>query len=113
MIFLEGSSRAFLGKRPEWTLDGALVGNDSKPQWHINQRPFHWADGVWEAEVVATASDHHLADDLRRVIVRIAPDTMRRWKEVGINPFLEACAQLRDHLRRKAFPGEMTLLTLL
>jgi hypothetical protein len=113
MIFLEGSPRAFLGKRPEWTLDGARVENDNKHQWDIDQRPFHWADGVWEAEVTATGGDHTGVGDARRVIVRIAPDTMRRWKDIGINPFLEACAQLKDHLRSKAFPGEMTLLTLL
>jgi hypothetical protein len=113
MIFLEGSPRAFLGRRPEWTLDGACVENDSRPQWNIDQRPFHWADGVWEAQVIATARDQSEAGDSRRVILRIAPDTVRRWKEIGINPFLEACAQLKDHLRSRAFPGEMTLLTLL
>jgi hypothetical protein len=114
LIFLEGSSRAFLGKRPEWTLAGACLQNGSRPaHWKIDQRPFHWADGVWEAEILATPSDDTFSASLRRIIMRIAPDTMRRWNEIGINPFLEACAQLKDHLRSKASPGEMTLLTLL
>jgi hypothetical protein len=28
----------------------------------------------------------------------IRPETTRRWKEIGINPFLEARAQLKEHL---------------
>jgi hypothetical protein len=115
LIFLEGSPRAYLGKLPEWTLTGACLenGNDSCPEWTIDQRPFHWADGVWEAELLATPHEESRSTDARRIVMRITPDTMRRWKEVGINPFLEACAQLKDHLRSKASPGEMTLLTLL
>jgi hypothetical protein len=30
--------------------------------------------------------------------LRIASDTVRRWKDIGINPFLEACAQMKEHL---------------
>ena len=112
VIFLEGSPRAFLGKRPDWTLAGANIQNGSAAHWSIDQRPFQWSDGIWETQVVATPGDQ-LTAEVRRVLVRIAPETMRRWQDVGIDPLVEACAQLSDHLCHKAAPGEMTLLTLL
>ena len=31
-----------------------------------------------------------------RASLRVTPDTLRWWKEAGINPFLEACAQLKN-----------------
>ena len=76
----------------------------------MEHRSFHWADGVWEAEVIV-----HYVNDLKgpeRVLLQVAPTTLRRWSEVGIDPVVEACAQLRDHLRR-AKPSELSLLTLL
>lgn len=112
MMFLEGTPDAFLGVRPEWTLEGVKLPCESEAGLDLEQRPFQWAHGVWETEVVARAKG--AADNLpHRVIMRIAPDTVRRWKEVGINPFLEACAQLREHLARKRHPGELSLLILL
>src|SRR5688500_12044536 len=95
-MYLADSPGAFLSSFPEWSLaDGTLTCPDGN-EGRIDQRPFHWADGVWEAEVRIFRGDEH--EPPHRAPVRIAPETLRRWKEVGIDPLVEACAQLRDHL---------------
>ena len=110
MFYLADSSSAFLSSRPDWTLEAATILGPAGDARRVEQRPFYWADGVWEAEVVV--HPHDPAVMLQRTLVRVTPDTLRRWKDVGIDPFVEACAQLRDHLRR-ARNGELSLLTLL
>lgn len=107
-----GDAHAFIGLRPEWTLEGAELAGDHALRFALEQSPFLWAHGVWEAEVLARPEGK--LDSLpQRVLIRITPDTLRRWKEVGLNPFLEARAQLREHLSRKRPAGELSLLILL
>jgi hypothetical protein len=38
---------------------------------------------------------------------------VRRWKDIGINPFLEACAQVREHLCGERGAGTVSYLVLL
>lgn len=67
---------------------------------------------MWEAETLVAG----VADSLsppQRVLIRIAPDTLRRWKEVDIDPLHEACAQLQDHLRDGVPSPDRSVLTLL
>jgi hypothetical protein len=110
VIYFADAGRSFLTTPPDWTIsDRSVIWPDGEPG-RIEQRPFHWVNGVWEAEVMI-----HRRDALRashRALVRVVPDTLRRWKEIGIDPHVEACAQLRDHLRRVR-DGEVSLLTLL
>ena len=110
MIYLADSSNAFICSRPDWTLEDATVPGPTGDVHRIEQRPFYWANGVWEAEVLVHPRDSRLS--LQRALMRITPETLRRWKDVGIDPLVEACAQLRDHLRRSK-NGELSLLTLL
>lgn len=78
----------------------------------MEQTPFRWVDGFWETETVV--SGPCIAEDATtRVVLRVSPETLRRWKEVAINPFLEAGAQLGEHLRQSARHGRLTSLTLL
>jgi hypothetical protein len=110
VIYLADASGAFLSSPPEWTLTDTVVTWPDGDAGRLEQRPFHWANGVWEAEVMV-----HRANSLERshrVLVHVAPETLRRWKDVGIDPVLEARAQIQDHLRR-ALEGEISLLTLL
>jgi hypothetical protein len=111
VVSLESSPNAFLGVRPEWTFSGTTV----SVQGHtlrLDQPPFRWIEGMWETEL-----ELHSADDVdrlpRQIVVRVSPDTLRRWKAVAINPFLEACAQVKEHLERRASPAELSILTLL
>ena len=94
VTFLSESSSAFLASRPEWTLVGAVVGS-GEGAFTIDHTPFRWIDGLWETETVVTKPNRNGAPPTR-VVLRISPDTLRRWKDVGINPFLEACAQLEE-----------------
>ena len=111
-MFLAGTSGSFLSARPEWTLAGAVVPSRDGPNHTIEQTAFRLVNGFWEAEAVLRCDD---PDDSppTRVVLRVTPDTLRWWKEAGINPFLEACAQLREHLRRHARHNHLTALTLL
>ena len=77
----------------------------------LSQTPFRWIEGVWESETFVTHNGD--SDDPTRVILRISPETLRRWKDVGIDPFVEACAQLEEHLRGHARHGHLSALTLL
>lgn len=111
-MFLTDSSSAFLSARPEWTLSGAEVALNGGPSHRIEQTTFRLINGFWEAETVLRCGE---PDDipLTRVVLRVTPETLRRWKEIGINPFLEACAQLREHLLRHRRQNHLTALTLL
>lgn len=111
MVSLDASPNAFIAMRPSWTLAGAVV-SLAEGELHLDQTDFNWVDGIWEAEVAVrrgAASEpiwHHLR-------LRIAAATARRWTEVGINPFIEACAQVREHLASVRSAGAASFLTLL
>ena len=111
-MFLSDSSGSFLSPRPEWTLAGAVVPSRDGPSQTVEQTAFRLINGFWEAEAVLRCDD---PDDgpPTRVVLRVTPDTLRRWKELGINPFLEACAQLKEHLRLYTRHHHLTALTLL
>lgn len=113
-MLLADSSSAFLTARPEWTLAGAMLpgGNGNGGGLSVRQTPFRWIEGYWETETEVRGTAIHKALPTR-VVLRISPETLRRWKEVGINPFLEAGAQLAEHLRQPARHGHLTSLTLL
>ena len=109
MLLAEHPFSHFLDIRPSWTLDGAVV---SLPAGEVSleQSTFRLTDGVWQCQVTArrpaeTAVPHC-------ILLRVAPHTLRRWKELEINPFLEARAQIHEHLTQKDL-GAMSLLTLL
>lgn len=106
-----GSSGSFLASRPAWQLVGAVVGS-GEGAFTIDHPPFRWIDGLWETETVLTKPNQN-GQPLTRVVLRISPETLRRWKDVGINPFLEACAQLEEYLRIPTRHGHLTALTLL
>ena len=78
----------------------------------LEQTAFHWVDGIWEADVVIQRIGR---PDLvpHQLTLRIASDTVRRWKDIGINPFLEACAQLKEHICGTQGSGTASFLTLL
>lgn len=111
MTFLSESPGSFLASRPEWTLAGAIL-SCGEGAFTIEQTPFRWIDGLWETETVVTKSNQN-GNPPTRVVLRVSPETLRRWKEVGINPFLEACAQLEEYLRIQTRHGHLTALTLL
>jgi len=111
MYQLADSPTAFLGHRPEWTLAGATLAASNGSEVRLVQPPFQWNHGVWEADTLIFPTGGETTGP-QRVMMRISPDTLRRWKEVAINPFLEACAQLKEHLHRKT-TGELSVLTLL
>ena len=112
MTLLADSPHPFLTARPEWTLAGAYLSCGNGGNLSVEQSPFRWVGAFWETE--AEVKGPTLASDLpTRVLLRVSPETLRRWKEVGINPFLEACAQLGEHLRQPSRRGHLTSLTLL
>ena len=111
-MFLTDSSSAFLAMRPEWTLEGAHLALDQGISHTIEQTGFRLIDGFWEADTILRCGEPEDIP-LTRVVLRVTPETLRRWKEVGINPFLEACAQLQEHLRRHARHNHLTALMLL
>jgi hypothetical protein len=111
VTFLSESSGSFLASRPEWALVGAVLGS-GEGAFTIDHTPFRWIDGLWETETVLTKAKQN-GDSPTRVVLRISPETLRRWKDLRINPFLEACAQLEEYLRIPTRHGHLTALTLL
>lgn len=111
MTFID-DPHPFIPARPEWTLSGVILTCGESDDLSVDQTPFRWVEGVWETETVVT-NPHHPSNEPTRVILRISPETMRRWRDAGINPFLEACAQLEEHLRMSARHSHLTALTLL
>ena len=112
MVALVDPSRSFLSSRPEWTLHAALVTAVDGQVARIEQFPFIWNEGAWEAEITVFPIGVPEGGQSTKALVRVTPDTLRRWKEVEINPFIEACAQVADHWRR-AKPGRKLTVTLL
>jgi hypothetical protein len=90
-----------LTSRPEWTLDGALLRTEQGVA-RLEQGPFLWINGAWEADVSIAPVEP--APDMQTIMlkVRVTPDTLRRWQSVGINPFIEACAQVEEYWRDAA-----------
>ena len=74
------------------------------------QTPFVWSEGAWEADVTMTPIEAPEGIESTQVKVRVTPNTLRRWSEVGINPFIEACAQMQEYWRT-ARPGLNETLT--
>ncbi len=110
MLSLDATSNAFIAMRPSWTLAGSVVAlPDGEAQ--LDQSAFRWVDGIWEAEVLVRRAAPHVP--WRQVTLRIASDTVRRWTELGINPFIEAVAQPREHLAAVRGAGVTSFLTLL
>ena len=103
-------SQSFLASRPEWTVNEALLKLPDGNAIRLLQSPFVWVDGAWEADVTMTPIEPPPGVSSTLVKVRVTPSTLRRWSEVGINPFLEACAQLREYWRT-AKPGLNETLT--
>jgi hypothetical protein len=110
VIYFADASGAFLTSPPGWTLTDCTLKWADGRRGRLEQDPFHWANGLWEAELRIHFDEP--APYPHRALLRIDPDTLRRWKDVGIDPQIESCAQIRDHLRR-AKAGELSLLTLL
>jgi hypothetical protein len=103
-------SESFLSSLPEWTVNQALLKLADGSAVRLLQTPFTWLDGAWEAEVTLTPIEAAEGVESAQVTVRVTPTTLRRWSEVGINPFLEACAQLQEYWRT-ARPGLRETLT--
>ena len=98
-VFLPDSSSAFLSSPPAWTVNGALLQTPDGRAARVTQRPFTWVDGAWDTTVTILPVEASTDARTLEVRVRITPDTLRRWSDVGINPFLEACAQLEEYWR--------------
>jgi hypothetical protein len=105
-------SHAFLSSRPEWTVNGALLKTADGRAARVTQRPFVWAAGGWEAAVTLLPIEAMGDACSLEVRLRVTTDTLRRWAAIGINPFLEACAQLEEFWRTARRFGD-THLTLL
>jgi hypothetical protein len=103
-------SESFLASRPSWTLNDALLKLEDQSAVRLSQTPFVWNEGAWEADVMLTPIEAPEGVQSLAVRVRVTPTTLRRWSEVGINPFIEACAQLQEHWRRGR-PGVVETLT--
>lgn len=103
-------SQSFVASRPVWTVNDALLKLDDGNAVRLAQTPFVWNDGAWEADVTLAPIEAPEGVQSVQVKVRVTPTTLRRWSEVGINPFLEACAQLQEQWRR-ARPGIVDTLT--
>lgn len=110
VIYPDATPQPFVASRPEWTVNGALLKTAREDAARVIQSPFYWKEGAWEADV--TIFPVEAAEGMSTVTlkVRVTPDTLRRWKDVGINPFLEACAQLQEYWRR-ARPADADTLT--
>jgi hypothetical protein len=109
VLSFSDSKQSFLATRPEWTCRGALLKTTDGFAARVEQTPFLWVDGAWEAEVIilpveATNGMHSIT-----LKARVTPETLRRWADVGINPFIEACAQLQDHWRHARAEARDTL----
>jgi hypothetical protein len=109
VVSFSESKQFFLATRPEWTCRGALLKTSDGLAARVEQAPFVWVDGAWEADV--TILPVEAAPGMRTITLkaRITPDTLRRWADIGINPFIEACAQLQDHWRRAKPDAQDTL----
>lgn len=103
-------SESFLASRPSWTVNDALLKLDDGSAVRLLQTPFVWNDGAWEADVTLTPIEAPAGVQSVQVRARVTPTTLRRWSEVGINPFIEACAQLQEQWRH-AKPGLIETLT--
>jgi hypothetical protein len=103
-------SESFLSSRPEWTVNQALLKLADGNAVRLSQTPFVWSEGAWEADVTLTPIEAPPGVESTYVKVRVTPGTLRRWSEVGINPFVEACAQLQEYWR-SARPGLQETLT--
>ena len=112
VISLDASSNAFLASRPEWTLAGAMLSCEDDEDLKLEQTPFRWNDGVWEADVIVERVSP-TPDLPYHLTLRIASDTVRRWTDIGINPLVEACAQIKEHLARTRGAGAGSDLVLL
>ena len=112
MTFLADSPNGFLTAPPQWSLAGAVLQCADGQQATLSQTPFRWVEGFWESETVVSRGESN-GNESTRVVLRISPETLRRWKEVAIDPFIEACAQLEEHLRRPSRRGHLSALTLL
>lgn len=103
----------FVALRPQWTLQGALLETpDGRTARVVEDRPFEFFDGAWQATLNVIPIEPTDGMQTLPVIIRVTNDTTRRWKDVGINPFVEACAQLRDHWRTMLEGGGDTLVLL-
>jgi hypothetical protein len=100
------SSQSFLSSRPEWTVNGALLKTADGKAARLTQSPFVWSDGAWEAIVTILPIEAPQGTRTLEVKARVTPDTLRRWQDVSINPFLEACAQLQEYWRRARATGD-------
>lgn len=105
------SSRPFHATPPRWSVDGTAI-NHGADKSFVEQGPFRWVDGAWEAEALVAPAGAR-ANQPTRVALRVDPDTLRRWKDAGIDPVREAVAQLAEHLRGTARRGQPTTVTLL
>jgi len=104
LLTFSDSSQAFLSSRPEWTVNGALLKAPDGRAARVTQSSFAWVDGAWEATVTILPVEAPKGTGTVEVQVRVTPDTLRRWNDVGINPFLEACAQLQEYWRTAKTP---------
>lgn len=107
-VICPDSSAAFMGTRPGWTCSGALLQCEVESA-RVAQTPFRWVNGAWQAEVTIHPIEPQRGRSSVTLTARVTPDTLRRWASVGINPFLEARAQLQDHWRRTRVSVEATL----
>ena len=103
-------SQSFLTSRPDWTVNEALLKLADGNAVRVLQGPFVWAEGAWEADVTLTPIEAPPGVSSTQVKVRVTPTTLRRWSDVGIDPFVEACAQLQEYWR-SAKPGLNETLT--
>lgn len=102
------SSKPFHATPPDWSVAG--TGNGAGR--FLEQGPFRWVDGAWEAEALLAPATRK-GNSPTRVVMRVDPDTLRRWKDAGIDPVREAVAQIAAHLRVAARRGAPATLTLL
>lgn len=98
MVVLQ-EPNAFISSRPEWTLNEVLITTPDEQAARLVQTPFAWTDGAWTAEVSIVPIEATNGTQTLVMNVRVTPDTLRRWKDVGINPFIEARAQVQESWR--------------
>ncbi|HXG89544.1 MAG TPA: hypothetical protein VNJ02_14540 [Vicinamibacterales bacterium] len=103
-------SSAFLSAPPVWSLAGKQLACADLDDAVLEQHPFRWSHGMWESETRVIRPDGVPTHVVR---LRIARETLRRWREAGIDPAVEACAQLTDHLNRQSSRVDDSVLTLL
>ena len=114
IVSLTDLSGSYLTSRPDWTLTGATITTREGARARVEEEsPFHWTELAWQTEVsIRLEAALDAPFNIVRMIVRVTPDTLRRWKQVSIDPVIEACAQLQDHWR-SARGGDTGTLTLL